>query len=259
MGIVSYTSLLSFFSKIRYLFPSSHYVLLALFFFAGLELAYALQRWIFLIILIMLGITLVGVVLIRSEEKEGFHPIHAILPALAALGLTAFSLFLPTTLILHIYFVGAAFLFFLLLKYAARPAYPTWNWVISLIVFFVCVASILGWRFLLYAPPGAVLFVLFGVTTLIHLQSQSRFALPSSENWLISLSTGFVLTQVAWVLHFLPFHFIVQAGILTSIYYVIFHLLAISFEHKITKQDILEYISVGALVFLILLLTAHWR
>ncbi|MDP3789055.1 MAG: hypothetical protein Q8R48_01480, partial [Candidatus Omnitrophota bacterium] len=243
---------------IRNVWPSSHYGLLSLFFFAGLELSLALQRWIFLVISILLAIIVIGIILVRAEEGSRFHPTQVILPALAAFSLTAFTLFLPTTLLLHSYIVGASLFFFFLLKHAAKQAYPTWNWVVTLLVLFAGTASLLGWRFHIYAPPAVVIGILYFFITLLSLQSLLRFTESISESWLISLVVGLVLIEVAWVLQFLSVHFLVQAGIVTALYYSLFQLTTLSYEREIYRTDIVEYISIGLGTCVILLLTAQW-
>ena len=214
---------------LRQVFPSSHYAILSLFFFAGLELSFALRRWIFLIISILLAIIIIGVILIRAEEKGRFHPSQTILPALAALGITAFSLFLPTTFWIHIYFAVAAILFFFLLKHGAKQAYPTWNWIITLVILFVSMASLLGWRFHLYTPPVIILGITFVMISLLNVQSLLRYTNSIAESWLVSLAIAFALSEVVWVLQFLSLHFTAQAGIITALYYSMFQLASRSY------------------------------
>ncbi|MEX1112484.1 MAG: hypothetical protein WEC84_03405 [Candidatus Andersenbacteria bacterium] len=245
-------------TAMHYVIPSSHYALLALFFFAGLEVVLALHRWIFVVITVVLAITVLGVILIRTEEEGEFHPSQAILPTFAALGLTSFSLFVPATLWIHFYFIGSAIVFFFLLKHGAKQAYPTWNWMISLIILYVLLASILGWRFNLYVPVIFILILSSFSILLLSFQSLLRYTRRQSEAWLIALSIAFVLTEVIWVLQFLPFHFFIQTGVVTALYYVIFQLAAMSYEKKLERKDILEYIAVGTVALLMLLFTARW-
>ncbi|MEX0649983.1 MAG: hypothetical protein WD200_03210 [Candidatus Andersenbacteria bacterium] len=245
-------------TAMHYVIPSSHYAILSLFFFAGLEVILALHRWIFVVIAVVLAITILGVILIRTEEEGAFHPAQAILPAFAAIGLTAFSLFVPANFWIHLYFAGSAVVFFYLLKHGAKQAYPTWNWLISLIVLYVNMAALLGWRFSLYAPVVIILGTALGVISLITLQSLMRYTRRLSEAWLIALAIAFVLTEVVWVLQFLPFHFFIQAGIVTALYYVIFQLAAVSYEKQLHRRDFIEYIVVGIIALLMLLFTARW-
>lgn len=243
-----------------YYFPSSHYALLSIFFFIGLELIALLQRWILLLIGILLAIVTIGIALIRAEEDQygKFHPVQMILPAMAAFGLAGFALFISAGVWLHAYLVGSAVLFFYLLKHGVKQAYPTWNWVISLAIVFVSLASVLGWRFHLYVPLIIVIPIVFGIFALISLQSFWRYTNHFSEALLIALSISFVLSEFMWALQFLPLHFIVQSGVGVALYYVLFQLTSTSLERSLTKRDILEYSAVTAGALILLLATARW-
>lgn len=247
-----------FLSRVMWLFPSSHYALLATFFLAGLEVIFALHQFIILLVAGLLALLLIGIILVRAEEGGRFHPTQIILPALAALGLTGFALFLPTTQYLHLYFLGCAIVFFYVLKYGAKQAYPTWNWVISLAILFVCLASFLGWRFHLYIPVVFVIGSVFLTFFLISLQSLQRLVPSTSEAMLLSLSAAFVLTEIAWVLQFLPLYYLVQTGVLTAIYYVMFHLVTASYEGGVKSRDVVEYMIIGGVALLMILATARW-
>lgn len=247
-----------FFNRVVSLFPSSHYALLAAFFLAGLEVIFALHQFIILLVIGLLALLFLGIVLVRAEEGGKFHPTQTILPALAALGLTGFALFLPTTQYLHLYFVGSAVVFFYVLKYGAKQAYPTWNWVISLAVLFVCLASFLGWRFHLYIPIIFVVGSIFLTFFLISVQSLQRLVSSTSEALLLSLSAAFVLTELAWVLQFLPLYYLVQTGVLVAVYYVMFHLVTAAYEGGVKSRDVVEYIIIGSVALLMILATARW-
>jgi len=245
-------------TRLTYVYPSSHYALLSLFFFAGMEVSVALRRWVVLIISIILAVTVVGIILIRAEEGKKFHPTQTILPALAAFSTAAFALFLPTGLVLHAYFVATSILFFYILKHGAKQAYPTWNWVISMVVVFATLAAILGWRFNIYLPVIFVLALVFASTVLLSLQSMVRYAQWLAEAWLISLSVGLAVTELVWVLQFLPLHFMVQAGVAVTVFYVISQLITTSYERQLSRTDFYEYLGLGAATLLILLSTARW-
>ena len=238
--------------------PSSHYALLSLLFFAGLELIAGFHRWIWALSAILLALLAYGVILVRTEEAHRFHPTQAILPILTAAGLTGFSLFLPNTAIRHIYFVVAALVFFWLLKNAAKQAYPTWNWAITLLVLFLNMAVILGIRFHLFLPIMFVLTVTFAISFLLSAQAIRRLASSIAHTLLISLSLGLVVTEVVWVLQFLPLHFLVQAGIIVVVYYVFFHIISLSLENQLERRQVTEYAVLGTATLLLLLLSARW-
>jgi hypothetical protein len=243
---------------LRRVFPSSHYVLLSLFFFVGLELIFAFHRLIITLPVILLFLVGIGIILIRTEERGRFHPTQAILPSVTAAGLTGFALFLPTEPWLHLYFVVCAFVLFFLLKHGAKQAYPTWNWVISLGVLFLNLATVLGWHFYMDTPLVVVLAAVLAILFLISLQSLQRVIPTLSETILVAVTIAFVLTEITWAIQFLPLHSLVQSGLLVALYYVIFHLTSLSYERRLTGRDIFEYVTVGSVALVFILVTAQW-
>ncbi|MEK7499497.1 MAG: hypothetical protein AAB649_02730 [Patescibacteria group bacterium] len=241
-----------------YLFPSSHYVLLSLFLFIGLELLFVIHQWLFLLFFIFLAILIIGIFLIRSEEGEQFHPTQTILPALAALGFAALAIYLPLTIYLHVYFLICAVLFFTILKHGAKQAYPTWNMVISLAVLFAVIAPAIGWRYTLYTPVWTTLALIFPLITLTAFQSLLRYTKTTGEAGILSLTLSFTLAQVVWILQFLPLHFIVQAGFIVALYYIATQMVILSIERTLTRRSIMEYSLVGVVAILILATTAYW-
>lgn len=237
----------------------SHYVLLSLFFFAGLEVAFALQRLVYLVLLILTAIVVAGIFVIRYEESGVFSVYQAILPSLAVVGLAAFALFLPVAWWLHAYLAAAAVCTYYVLKHGAKQAYPTWNTVVSLVALFVVLASILGARFHFYIPPVVLLAGVFTVVILMAVQFFLRYVPRLAESWLLSATVALILAQVVWALQFLPFHYLVQTGIVLAVYYVATQLAATAYERGITRREVIEYFAFGGLAATILLLTARWQ
>jgi hypothetical protein len=244
--------------NIRRIFPSSHYALLSLFYFIGTEIWLWLSKWPVLLFFIILAVLVIGIILIRSEEGHHFHPTQAILPTLAAFGFMAFAIYLPQNIFLHIYFIICAIIFFYILKYGAKQAWPTWNLSISLIVLFACMAPVIGWRFYLYTPVWYVIGLIFPIIALTAFQSLVRYARSIQETALLSLGISLVLTEVAWILQFLPLHFIVQAGFIVSLYYAILQIITAAYEQRLSRRLLIELAIAGGFGIIILLATAHW-
>jgi hypothetical protein len=59
-------------------------------------------------------------------------------------------------------------------------------------------------------------------------------------------------------MQFLPVHYLIQAGLITSGYYIMFNLLALSIDRKVTRRDLLEYGIVGIVAIVIILASAKW-
>ena len=243
---------------VRHLFPSSHYVLLAVLFMVGLELIFSLQRWVVGVAAVVVFVVAVGVVLLRIEEQGGFHPIQTVLPILATIGSSGFAFLLPNARILHVYIWAAGLMLYFLLKHGARMAYPVWNWIISFAVFFLNTAFLLGLRFHLYIPVLLLLFLIFLLAFAMVAQAIRRIAPTLHLGLLPMLGFTLVLTETVWVLQFLPSHYLVQAGIVTVLYYIIFNLLRISYRRRVAWADILEYVGVGVVATLIISFNANW-
>src|SRR3989338_4958431 len=240
------------------LFPSSHYAILALFLFIGLELLFVIHHWLFILLGILLVILVIGIVLIRSEEGDQFHPTQTILPTLAAFGFAAFAVYLPLTAFIHIYFVMCAVAFFFILKYGAKQAWPTWNAIISVAVLTTVIAPIIGWRFTFYSPVWIILLLVFPAIALMAFQSLLRFTDNTAEAGLISLIVAFVLSELTWLLQFLPLHFVVQSGCIVAAYYGIIQTTTAAYEGILNRKLAIEYGVVGSIATILLLLTASW-
>lgn len=244
--------------NIRALFPSSHYAILSLFFFIGLEFWLWIHQWPVILFIIIVTLLIIGIIFIRSEEGDVFHLTQIILPTLAVFGFVAFAIFLPQNIFLHLYFLSTAILFYLILKYGAKQAWPTWNYAISLIVLFTCVSVIIGWRFYLYSPPWIMIALIFPTVSLIAYQLLFRYVEKFQEAMLLSLTIGFILSEIAWILQFLPLQFIVQTGIIVCLYYVIMQIIVAMYEHRLSKRLLLELIISGTIGIVLLGSTARW-
>ncbi|MDP3997469.1 MAG: hypothetical protein U1C49_03295 [Candidatus Andersenbacteria bacterium] len=252
-----FTSFLGFIQRLAK-FATSHYLLLSLLFFVGLELMMSFQQWIMGVAVVLLLLISYGIFLVRWEERGRFNLTQTVLPVLTAMGLAGFSLFIPLTPLIHMYYVLAAVVFFLLLRHGAKQAFPTWNWIITVLVFFLNTAVVLGLRYHLFLPLLLTLVFIFLASFLLLLQALRRVLPGLLKGVLLSLGVAMVLTQLAWVLQFLPIHFLVQAGVIVVFYYVLFHLIRIGYEGKSGRHEITEYVILGTAALLLLLLTARW-
>lgn len=237
----------------------SRYALLALLFAVGLELIFLLQRWVYVVSGAVVAVVAAGVVLLRLEEGGRFRLQHVVLPLLATAGMGGFAFLLPTTPTLHVYIGAAGVFFFLLLKYGARPAYPLWNWLMSLIVYLLTVSFVLGLRFHLDVPVVPVLMAVAGVTMLTAFQAMARVTSRPLDSLVPVLGITLALTEVAWVMQFLPVHYLVQASVIGALYYVMFSLMSVSYLAGVSRRDIIEYAGIGAVAIVMILMSARWH
>lgn len=241
-------------------FPKlSHPLLLSVFFFAGLEIAFSFQQFLVPTIAVLILVVFLGVGLVRYEELGFFRPYQMILPVIATLAFSGFALFLPKNAWLDVYSVVCGVCMYLILTHGAKHAYPTWNMVLSLIVLLLSLAGILGSRFHLYIPVPIAVGVAFFVTTVMCAQTLVRYEKSPAEAWLMASILGLIVSETIWVLQFLPLHFMVQAGVVLSILYSGYGLAIARTEHNLTKQTALQHISLSVIALAALLLTARWQ
>lgn len=239
--------------------PTYHYVLLALFFFGGLELIFFIHRFIPLLTGLLIMVVVAGVALLKAEEGSRWRLTSFILPALAVSGAVSFSLFLPVTALVHLFMALSALLFYFLLTWGTREAYPTWNWTLATVLFFLNAASSLGWRYYLYVPIVVLLMLIASLSWLTLWLGWRRRNTPPGQALAVAAGGTLVLTEVAWVLQFLPLHYLIQASILTTAYYLIFNLTQISQRRQLRRRDFFEYGMVGMVALFIVLFLARWR
>jgi len=239
-------------------FPSSHYALLALFFGGGLELMFAFQRLVLFVMGFFLVLVFVGVVIIRTEESEVFHPTQIILPVMTALSTSLFALFLPVNAFIHVYIALATGVFFYLLKYGARQAYPTWRLIITLTVVFTTLASILGWQYLLFGSLTLAVFLAGLAIFLLSCQLVFHSSQSPQETILVSATVTLGLMQLLWILQFLPLQYLAQSAIVTVVYYTIIQLVLGSYDYPVGRREILEHLGVGGVLLGVLLSVSQW-
>lgn len=236
----------------------SRYLLLAGLFIVGLELIFALQRWVYTVAAAVVGVVAIGVILLRLEEGGRFRLIHSILPLMATAGISGFAFFLPTSGVLHVYVAAAGLFFFYLLKHGARPAYPLWNWLMSLVVYFLTTALFLGLRFHLDLPVLPLLLAVGSVSALTTVQAMARITQSISASLVPVLGITLALTEVTWVLQYLPVHYLVQASAISALYYVMFNLMTIESLRGVERRDVIEYVGIGAVALLLIFISAQW-
>lgn len=245
---------------------NSHYALLALLFGVGLELVFAFPHQLVIFVPILLGLVAIGMLLLRWEEAHVFAPIQMLLPALVATGLTSFALFIPIrSFTLHSYFLACVLVLYFVLRHGAKQAYPTWNWIISLIALFINTATLLSWHWYAFLPMLGMLGGICIIVILISYQSFKRLEVDwrsdevhSGESALLACSLGIALAEVSWVLQFLPAHPITAAGVIVALYYVFFQVTSLSLRKVLVVADLIEYGTVGVIALGLVLVSTRW-
>ena len=253
------------------------------------------KRQLFVIITVILTIVLVLTQLVSGEFR---YPMVALL-SLAAYFLSAFGLREDlkgiewmSVLILPTLFTTATALFYFLLPvrwltrlpvaalyavgmYALLLTENIYNvaairtiallraahsvgFVLTLVTYFLLTQTLLAFR--LWAFPNMLLVgVLGGVFAFQSLWAMELESQVSKRVYLFSLVVAVIQMELAWVLSFWPIRTTLLALFYTTTYYGITGLAQQYLTERLYKRTIIEFMSVMAIVFLIVLFTARWR
>lgn len=132
------------------------------------------------------------------------------------------------------------------------------GFVLTLLTYFLLTQTILAFRFsafvnaLLVAALGGILA--FQSLWVMELESSASRRVIS-----IAIAIAFVQAQLTWVLSFWPIRTTLLALLYTTSYYSITGIGQQYLTDRLHKRTIIEFISVVAIVFIVVILTAQWR
>ncbi|KKU49487.1 hypothetical protein A2875_00985 [Candidatus Gottesmanbacteria bacterium RIFCSPHIGHO2_01_FULL_46_14] len=132
------------------------------------------------------------------------------------------------------------------------------GFVLTLVTYFLLTQTLLAFR--LWAFPNMLLVgVLGGVFAFQSLWAMELESQVSKRVYLFSLVVAVIQMELAWVLSFWPIRTTLLALFYTTTYYGITGLAQQYLTERLYKRTIIEFMSVMAIVFLIVLFTARWR
>ena len=132
------------------------------------------------------------------------------------------------------------------------------GFVLTLVTYFLLTQTLLAFR--LWAFPNMLLVgVLGGVFAFQSLWAMKHESQVSKRVYLFSLVVAVIQMELAWVLSFWPIRTTLLALFYTTTYYGITGLAQQYLTERLYKRTIIEFMSVMAIVFLIVLFTARWR
>jgi hypothetical protein len=175
---------------------------------------------------------------------------------------------LPKGFILHLLYFLASLILFYFLRLLANGVVKTDGQYRSPIISFAVFSSVLAVFFLfsffyglesylnisVFSLCSAMVAVLLLVFYLIIKWSNVEW-LPGA---LFLIIDSLVLTEIAWAIFFLPFHFVLVGAIFTFCFYIVSGLSRLALVDKLTRQSLKFYLSIGLGGLLLILLTAQW-
>ncbi len=132
------------------------------------------------------------------------------------------------------------------------------GFLITLVTYYLLVQTALSFRFPFYISMIVIGFVSF----LLVLQSlwamELEVTLPPRVVQ-ISLAVTLALMQLAWSLTFWPVKLIIFSLFLTTCFYSMVGMAQQYLVERLYKKTIVEFFIVSFIVFLLMILTTHWR
>jgi hypothetical protein len=141
---------------------------------------------------------------------------------------------------------------------ALLRAAHTVGFLLTLVTFFLLIQTVLAWNSFAWINS----FVVLAVAFLLSLQSLWSITLPDRiEKSMIylSVSVSLAMSELIWVLSFWPANVTIEALFLTTCFYSFLGMAQQYLQEKLYKKTIIEFVSVIAIVFVILLFTTHWH
>lgn len=209
--------------------------------------------------------------LILKKDIEGtfYYPI-LLLPFLYTLSFSLFDLLIPSRMIsrfiITAFYAFGLYSLFLTQNIFAISSIRTINllrsarivsFIIAIVILFFLINVIFSLHFYTFVMP---LFI-FTVTFLLNLQSFWSYSLDRqmlSEVILYAAINSFALSQLSFVLTLWPVNATIYSIFLTGIFYTFSGLSHTWFERKLFKGVMWEFVWVGFLSIIILILFSNW-
>jgi hypothetical protein len=147
--------------------------------------------------------------------------------------------------------------FYLALHYRRSIFEQPWNHLVTMSLIFLHLHLALVCLLFFQVPLVAVIIWSYASITGISWRALKNYS-PHSVT-MISLSLGFALAQLVWVLNFLPIHYMAQAALVAALAYVALSLVALARREVLTGRTWLEYIGVGGVATVIILGITPWQ
>lgn len=220
-------------------------------------------------------LTAVSYVAIAFTLREDLHGIEwvtvLVLPTLFTTGVSMFYFLLPVRWLTRLPIAGlyAVGLYALLLteniyhvasnrSIALLRAAHSVGFLLTLITYFLLVSTVFSFRFPIILTIGAT-----GIITYL-LIFQSLWAIEfgeeaSSRIVRFSFVLSAVFVELVWVFMFWPVKSVLVSLFLTTSYYSLVGMTQQYLAEKLYKKTVIEFFSVAAIVFVIVLFATRWR
>jgi len=201
------------------------------------------------ILLLMISATVI------NYKRLGFSWPHLLLPCLYLLGIGGIFVIIPSVSIRLLFLVASVLVFFLLEANLGKESHLLQN--IYLFSVFAIYLGIFALQFYFHLNTGQTILLVFPFTYLFALQGFSGFILPAKKYFVFLITL--VCTEAAVGLILWPTHYLVNAVVLFSIFYILWMFAFSIFFGKLNLQKIMWQLTLIGIVLVITLSSAVWR
>ncbi len=207
---------------------------------------------------------------LREGIKTRISFLVTVLPVYYSVGAALFWFLLPntilvTTMVIILYGISVYFLFLtenvfsvsslktIALYRAARGV----GFLFTLIAFFFTLNALISLKFS-YFYEGLLVFI---ITFPLYVQGYWTSTLQDKMNSrlrYLSLVSSLLQAQISVILFFWPVGVIVGSLFLTILFYILLGLGQCELEERLFPQTVREYLTVGAVVFIVMLFSTSW-
>ena len=237
--------------------------------FFGLEyIAFDKSKVFLVLILLSICSFVITLSFLKKSGIKSDKFTHLSLPLLFLGSLIGFFVFIPGEILRHL-FAGVGSLFFAsLIFYIGNLAtqkitispnkYYSLGEINILICAFFSYSTVFGFYLFLNLPIWVLMLQILVVSVAVSYFYFCYNKIKLSQNFIFHLTFGLISCEIAWSLSFWPTGIISRASALFVIFYIISGLLKHYFQKTLDKKVIKEYLVVGTIILVLVLVTTKW-
>jgi hypothetical protein len=201
------------------------------------------------LVLLLVAVTIINV------KRLGFSWSHVLLPIVYIIGVGSIFVVITSPGVRSTFLFFAAAVLYVLESQLGRESHFLQNvYLFSVFAWFLGLFAVI---FYLDVPTGWAVLAGFLVCYLLITQGFAGFSLPAKKyfNFLVAL----VCAQAVWGLIFWPTHYLVNAVVLFSLFYLLWIFSFSAFFGKLSVKKIYWQVALVFLVLVVTLATAAWQ
>ena len=213
---------------------------------------------------VMLVLVVTGVLWMMGGNWEGGIIRRSILPVLLTVGVLSFGFFMPVMLFKQIIFVVGSLCVYFLMLYVDQFPYKSFlitrlNFsFVSLIAAYLLFYSIFNVSVGFAMPLWLLMLIVVIIGFLIFYAVLWASGLERAKTILYTVLFGFLMSEIFLIVSFWPVDPSAKSIVLVVTMYIFWGLLSHWLERVLTNRVVFEYLFVGIVLMVVVLVTASW-